>query len=83
MTATGATGRCSTPSSISAHSSGAGGSSRVKMACRARRAATRLSISSSAVFGLVASTARAYSGVCSSPGTRLCSNTYSAVASVS
>ena len=59
ITLAGATGRYKTPSSISAHSSGAGGSSRVKMACRASRAATRLSISASVVFGRVASTARA------------------------
>jgi hypothetical protein len=59
MTSSDATGRYRTPSSISAQSSGEGGSSRVRTACRASRAATRLSISSSAVFGLVASTARA------------------------
>ncbi len=59
MTSAGATGRYRTPSSISAHSSGAGGSSRVRMACRPSRASTRLSTSPSAVFGRVASTARA------------------------
>ncbi len=42
------------------------------MTCRASRPATRLSISSSVLFGLVASTARAYSAVWSRPGTRLC-----------
>ncbi len=44
-----------TSSSISARNNGAGGSSRVRMACLASRASTRLSISSSPVFDRVAS----------------------------
>jgi hypothetical protein len=38
MTSAEATGRCKTPSSINAHSRGAGGSSRVSTDCRASRA---------------------------------------------